>query len=60
MSPSNSPATLDAWSLALFDGAFRTPSGLMVRVDPQRLRPSRLAESGLFASLQRGGKGELR
>jgi len=54
------PATLDARSVALFDGTCRTPSGLMVRLDPQRLRPSRLAESGLFGSAQRGGKGEVR
>ena len=54
------PAMLDARSVALFDGTCRTPSGLMVRLDPQRLRPSRLAESGLFGSAQRGGKGEVR
>jgi purine-binding chemotaxis protein CheW len=35
--------------MELFDGAYRMPTGLMVRLDPQRLRPSRLAESGLFA-----------
>ncbi|MGD0799471.1 MAG: chemotaxis protein CheW [Acidobacteriaceae bacterium] len=43
------PSALDARSMELFDGAYRMPTGLMVRLDPQRLRPSRLAESGLFA-----------
>ena len=42
------PSGLDARSQELFDGAYKLPSGLMVRLDPQRLRPSRLAESGLF------------
>jgi purine-binding chemotaxis protein CheW len=54
------PATLDPRSLSLFDGTCRTPSGLMVLLDPERLRPSRLAESGLFGRVQRGGKGGLR
>ena len=47
------PSALDARSMALFDGAYKLPSGLMVRLDPQRLRPSRLAESGLFGSSER-------
>jgi purine-binding chemotaxis protein CheW len=42
------PSGLDARSQELFDGAYKLSSGLMVRLDPQRLRPSRLAESGLF------------
>jgi purine-binding chemotaxis protein CheW len=42
------PSGLDACSQVLFDGAYKLPSGLMVRLDPQRLRPSRLAENGLF------------
>ena len=42
------PGGLDARSQELFDGAYKLPSGLMVRLDPQRLRPSRLAGSGLF------------
>jgi purine-binding chemotaxis protein CheW len=46
----SNPSALDARSTAVFDGAYRTPAGLMVRLDPQRLRPSRLAESGLFAA----------
>jgi purine-binding chemotaxis protein CheW len=44
------PSGLDERSQELFDGAYKLPSGLMVRLDPQRLRPSRLAESGLFGS----------
>jgi purine-binding chemotaxis protein CheW len=51
------PSGLDPRSMALFDGAYRMPSGLMVRLDPLRLRPSRLAESGLFvASKQNQGE----
>ena len=42
------PPTLDAAGRALFQGAFRLPGGLLVQVDPERLRPARLAESGLF------------
>jgi purine-binding chemotaxis protein CheW len=44
------PSALDARGMALFDGAYKLPSGLMVRLDPQRLQPSRLAETGLFGS----------
>jgi purine-binding chemotaxis protein CheW len=54
------PSALDVRSIALFDGAYRMPTGLMVRLDPQRLRPSRLAESGLFAALKHGNQGERR
>ncbi len=42
------PSVLDARSVALFDGAYRMEAGLMVRLEPRQLRPSRLAESGLF------------
>ena len=44
------PSGLDERSQEIFDGAYKLPSGLIVRLDPQRLRPSRLAESGLFGS----------
>jgi purine-binding chemotaxis protein CheW len=54
------PSALDPRSMALFDGTYRMPTELMVRLDPQRLRPSRLAESGLFASPKREFKGEKR
>ncbi len=40
------PTTLDERSMDLFDGTCRTESGLMVRLDPVRLRPSRLAAAG--------------
>jgi purine-binding chemotaxis protein CheW len=53
------PSGLDARSQELFDGAYKLPSGLMVRLDPQRLRPSRLAESGLFGS-ESGSIGRLK
>jgi len=54
------PPTLDDTSRALFSGAFRTDDGLLVQLDPERLRPSRLAETGLFGANARvrGGVGE--
>lgn len=54
----SNPSALDVRSMALFDGTYRMPSGLMVRLDPQRLRPSRLAESGFFAASKQEVKGE--
>lgn len=54
------PSALDARSVALFDGICRTQAGLMVRLDPQRLRPSRLAECGAFGSASDRGTGERR
>ena len=50
---STNPSTLDEASRALFNGAFRTPEGLMVQLDPERLRPMRIAETGLFGQPQR-------
>jgi len=50
---SANPSTLDEASRALFGGAFRTPDGLLVQLNPERLRPSRIAETGLFARRQR-------
>jgi purine-binding chemotaxis protein CheW len=47
------PSTLDEISRAMFSGAFRTDEGLLVQLDPERLRPSQLAESGLFGNLAR-------
>jgi purine-binding chemotaxis protein CheW len=54
------PSALDARSLALYDGICRTDLGLMVRLNPQRLRPSRLADSGLFGAAARVRGGEQR
>jgi purine-binding chemotaxis protein CheW len=54
------PTALDARSMELFDGAYRVPNGLMVRLDPRRLRPSHLAESGLFGTVKQEKQGELR
>lgn len=54
------PSALDARSLALFDGICRTELGLMVRLNPQRLRPSRLAESGFFGAAARDRSGKQR
>ncbi|WP_035350337.1 chemotaxis protein CheW [Edaphobacter aggregans] len=42
------PCTLEAKCKWLFDGAYKMPNGLMVQLDPQKLRPSRLAETGMF------------
>ncbi len=54
------PGALDVRSLALFDGICRTDRGLMVRLNPQRLRPSRLADCGLFWAAARERSGEQR
>jgi purine-binding chemotaxis protein CheW len=54
------PNGLDARSQELFDGAYRMPSGLMVHLDPQRLRPSRLAESEMFGRSKQERQGEQR
>ncbi len=48
------PCTLEPRAKWLFDGAYKMPAGLMVQLDPQRLRPSRLAEAGLFKSRLNG------
>ena len=48
------PCTLDAREKWLFDGAYKMPTGLMVQLDPQKLRPSRLAEAGLFKHRLKG------
>lgn len=44
------PSTLDLRSRMLFRGAYRTPEGLLVQLDADRLRPEQLIESGLFKS----------
>jgi purine-binding chemotaxis protein CheW len=56
----SNPSALDARRAALFDGAYRMETGLMVRLEPRQLRPSRLAESGLFGSLKQERQGEQR
>lgn len=48
------PCTLEARCRWLFDGAYKMPTGLMVQLDPQKLRPSRLAESGMFKQIAPG------
>lgn len=42
------PSTLAYHCKALFDGIYKLPEGLLIRIDPKKLRPSRLAEIGLF------------
>jgi purine-binding chemotaxis protein CheW len=54
------PSALDGRGMALFDGAYRMESGLMVRLEPRRLQPTRLAESGLFGSPRQERQGEWR
>ncbi len=51
------PCTLEARGKWLYDGAYKMQTGLLVQLDPQKLRPSRLAETGLFKQrdeVQRG------
>jgi purine-binding chemotaxis protein CheW len=48
------PCTLDTRAKWLFDGAYKTSTGLLVQLDPQKLRPSRLSETGLFERSQSG------
>ena len=50
------PSTLGASSKALFDGAYKLPEGLMVRLDTSNLRPARLKGSGLFTKDAMGQK----
>jgi purine-binding chemotaxis protein CheW len=48
------PCTLESRGKWLFDGAYKMETGLMVQLDPQKLRPSRLAEAGLFKNRMNG------
>jgi purine-binding chemotaxis protein CheW len=52
------PCTLEPRERWLFDGAYKMRTGLMVQLDPLRLRPSRLAETGLFRQRVNGGADE--
>jgi purine-binding chemotaxis protein CheW len=54
------PSTLDERSMDMFDGTCRTEAGLMVRLDQKRLRPSRLAEAGMYGAAKRERLGESR
>jgi purine-binding chemotaxis protein CheW len=49
------PCTLEARGKWLFDGAYKMEGGLMVRLDPKKLCPSRLLETGLFKKGMNGG-----
>jgi purine-binding chemotaxis protein CheW len=49
------PCTLEARGKRLFDGAYKMETGLMVRLDPQRLCPSRLHETEIFRKSPNGG-----
>jgi len=54
------PGGLDARSQELFDGAYRTATGLMVRLNLRQLGPSRLAVSELFGKSKHEKAGETR
>jgi purine-binding chemotaxis protein CheW len=54
----DNPCTLEARGKWLFDGAYKMEAGLMVRLDPQKLSPSRLSETGLFKKSSNGGADE--
>jgi purine-binding chemotaxis protein CheW len=49
------PSTLEARGRWLFAGAYKMANGLMVQLDPQKLCPSRLSETGLFRKSVNGG-----
>jgi purine-binding chemotaxis protein CheW len=49
------PCTLEAKGRWLFAGSYNMGAGLMVQLDPRRLGPSRLAETGLFRQRTNGG-----
>ncbi len=49
------PCTLETRNKWLFDGAYKMHTGLMVRLDPKRLCPSRLLETGMFGEGMNGG-----
>jgi purine-binding chemotaxis protein CheW len=51
----DNPCTLEARGKWLFDGAYKMEAGLMIRLDPQKLSPSRLSETGLFKKSSNGG-----
>lgn len=48
------PCTLEARGKWLFDGAYKMDGELMVRLDPRKLCPSRLSETGLFRTSTNG------
>ncbi len=48
------PSTLAYRGKALFDGVYKMPMGLLIRIEPSKLRPMRLAEIGLLRSSSRG------
>jgi purine-binding chemotaxis protein CheW len=54
----SNPATLDPRGEAIFDGVYRTGKGLMVRLNPRRLRPIELAQSAIFESRARHARME--
>ncbi len=56
---SANPSTLDEVSRMLYLGSYRTDGGLMVQLDPERLKPMYLAGTGMFGSgLRSRGTGE--
>jgi purine-binding chemotaxis protein CheW len=54
------PATLEPRGEAILDGVYRTPAGLMARLDPMRLRPTELARSKVFETRTQSAHKETR
>jgi purine-binding chemotaxis protein CheW len=54
------PSALDARSRAVFNGVYRMKSGLMVRLDPRRLRPLQLTRSRLSGAAKQERESECR
>ena len=48
------PSTLEARAKWLFEGAYKMEGRLMMRLNPERLCPSRLSEAGLFRTSTKG------
>ncbi|HEU4634597.1 MAG TPA: chemotaxis protein CheW [Edaphobacter sp.] len=48
------PCTLDARCKWLFNGAYKMEGSLLIQLDPQKLLPSRLAESEMFRDNRAG------
>lgn len=48
------PTTLDEVSKAIYSGAYRMDDGLLIELDPGRMHPTRLGETGLFGQVGKG------
>jgi purine-binding chemotaxis protein CheW len=48
------PSTLEPKYKWLFEGVYKTAFGVLIQLDPQKLRPSRIIESGMFRHVTTG------